>query len=35
LLYLENGEVRFCGTIENARKEIPDFDVQARLMGLN
>jgi ABC-type multidrug transport system fused ATPase/permease subunit len=35
LIYLQDGGVRFSGSIQDARLEIPDFDVQARLMGLN
>ena len=35
LIYLQDGGVRFSGSIQDARREIPDFDVQARLMGLN
>ena len=35
LVYLQEGTLRFSGSIEGARREIPDFDNQARLMGLN
>jgi ABC-type bacteriocin/lantibiotic exporter with double-glycine peptidase domain len=35
LIYLQEGRLIFCGSIEEARQEIPDFDTQARLMGLN
>lgn len=35
LIYLQEGKLRFCGSIKEARREIPDFDVQAKLMGLN
>lgn len=34
LIYLEDGSIKFVGTIKEARTEIPDFDLQAKLMGL-
>ena len=34
VVYLEDGEVRFVGTFEEVRSAVPDFDKQARFMGL-
>lgn len=34
VLYLQNGELVSMGSFEEVRKEIPDFDRQAQLMGL-
>jgi ABC-type multidrug transport system fused ATPase/permease subunit len=34
VLYLENGRILADGTFEQIRKQIPNFDVQAKLMGL-
>jgi ABC-type multidrug transport system fused ATPase/permease subunit len=34
VLYLENGRVLSLGSFEHVRREIPNFDVQAKLMGL-
>jgi ABC-type multidrug transport system fused ATPase/permease subunit len=34
VLYLENGRVLSLGSFEDVRREIPNFDVQAKLMGL-
>jgi ABC-type multidrug transport system fused ATPase/permease subunit len=34
VLYLEKGEIIASGTFEEVRSIIPDFDRQARLMGL-
>jgi ABC-type multidrug transport system fused ATPase/permease subunit len=34
VLYLENGRVLSLGSFEDVRQEIPNFDVQAKLMGL-
>lgn len=34
VIYLENGEIRSAGTFEEVRSTIPDFDNQAKLMGL-
>ena len=34
IAYLENGKIKIIGTFEEIRKEIPDFDKQASLMGL-
>ena len=32
--YLENGEIRSSGTFDEVRSKVPDFDKQAKLMGL-
>jgi ABC-type multidrug transport system fused ATPase/permease subunit len=34
VLYLENGRVLSLGSFEHVRREIPNFDTQAKLMGL-
>jgi ABC-type multidrug transport system fused ATPase/permease subunit len=34
VLYLEDGRVLSLGTFEHVRREIPNFDIQAKLMGL-
>jgi ATP-binding cassette, subfamily B, bacterial PglK len=34
VVYLDSGDVLACGTFEEVRKSIPDFDNQAKLMGL-
>lgn len=34
VIYLENGKILADGKFENVRKEVPDFDYQAKLMGL-
>lgn len=34
VVYLENGKILFKGTFEEVRRNVPDFDHQARLMGL-
>ena len=34
VLYMENGQILARGTFEEVRKLIPDFDKQAKLMGL-
>jgi ABC-type multidrug transport system fused ATPase/permease subunit len=34
VIYIENGEIRARGTFEEVRKQIPDFDQQAKLMGI-
>jgi len=34
LVYLEDGRIRAVGTFEEVRKQVPDFDRQAQLMGL-
>lgn len=34
VFYLENGEIRAFGTFEEVRSKVPDFDNQAKLMGL-
>ena len=34
VLYLEKGHVLSLGSFEHVRREIPNFDVQAKLMGL-
>ena len=35
LVYLQEGMVKFCGSIDDARQSIPDFNSQAKLMGLD
>jgi ABC-type multidrug transport system fused ATPase/permease subunit len=35
VVYLENGAVRSSGTFQQVRSEVPNFDQQADLMGLN
>jgi ABC-type multidrug transport system fused ATPase/permease subunit len=34
VVYLEKGEIIFSGTFEEVRNSVPNFDQQARLMGL-
>ena len=34
VFYIEHGEIRAVGTFEEVRKQIPDFDDQAKLMGI-
>ena len=34
VIYLNQGEIKFSGTFEEVRNQVPDFDLQARLMGL-
>ena len=34
LIYMENGKVLSVGTFDEVRREIPDFEIQAQLMGL-
>ncbi len=34
VIYLNNGQVEFEGTFEDVRRNVPDFDRQAKLMGL-
>ena len=34
IVYLENGRLLAQGTFEEVRSKVPDFDSQARLMGL-
>jgi ABC-type multidrug transport system fused ATPase/permease subunit len=34
VLYLEKGKVRSMGTFDQVRESIPNFDAQAKLMGL-
>jgi len=34
LVYLEDGKIRSVGTFEEVRRQVPDFDRQAQLMGL-
>ena len=34
IIYLENGRVISQGTFEEVRASVPEFDLQARLMGL-
>jgi ABC-type multidrug transport system fused ATPase/permease subunit len=34
ILYMEGGEVQFAGSFEEVRKAVPNFDKQAKLMGL-
>jgi len=34
VIYLSNGEVQATGTFEEVRKAVPDFDYQAKIMGL-
>jgi ABC-type multidrug transport system fused ATPase/permease subunit len=34
VLYLADGKVKATGTFNEVRKAIPDFDSQAKLMGL-
>lgn len=34
VIYLENGKLRSMGTLEEVRRDVPNFDSQAKLMGL-
>ncbi len=34
VVYLSNGKILACGTFEEVRKAVPDFDSQAKIMGL-
>lgn len=34
VVYMDKGEIRFSGTFDEVRKAVPDFDQQAKLMGL-
>jgi len=34
VVYLEKGKVVSSGTFESVRSNVPDFDTQAKLMGL-
>jgi ABC-type multidrug transport system fused ATPase/permease subunit len=34
VIYLDKGKIQSIGTFEQVRKEIPNFDSQAKLMGL-
>jgi hypothetical protein len=34
VIYLDKGMIQSIGTFEQVRKEIPNFDSQAKLMGL-
>ena len=34
IIYLESGRILASGTFEEVRKQVPDFNIQARLMGL-
>jgi len=34
VVYLDDGLIKSIGTFEEVRRQVPDFDVQARLMGL-
>ena len=34
VLYIDGGEIQFAGTFEEVRKGVPNFDKQAKLMGL-
>lgn len=34
IIYLENGQILSVGTFEQVRAHVPDFDLQAKLMGL-
>lgn len=34
VVYLESGKIRFTGSFDEVRKEVPGFDTQAKLMGL-
>jgi ABC-type bacteriocin/lantibiotic exporter with double-glycine peptidase domain len=35
VIYLEDGRIKSIGTFETVRREVPNFDNQALLMGLN
>jgi len=34
IVYMENGEIKSFGTLSEVRSAVPDFEVQAKLMGL-
>ena len=34
VIYMENGRIRATGTFDQVRAEVPNFDKQAKLMGL-
>ena len=34
VVYMANGRIIASGTMEEVRKEVPDFDIQASLMGI-
>jgi ABC-type multidrug transport system fused ATPase/permease subunit len=34
VIYIDKGEVLSLGTFEHVRRAIPNFDIQAKLMGL-
>jgi hypothetical protein len=34
VIYLEAGTIMASGTFEEVRRKVPDFDTQAKLMGL-
>jgi ABC-type bacteriocin/lantibiotic exporter with double-glycine peptidase domain len=34
IVYMEKGKILATGTFEKVRRQVPDFDVQARLFGL-
>lgn len=35
VIYLDKGNVRSAGTFAQVRQEVPDFEIQAKLMGIN
>ena len=34
VVYIDNGEIKSCGSFSKVRNEIPDFDLQAKLLGI-
>ena len=34
VVYMDNGKIKACGTLAEVRAAVPDFDLQAKLMGL-
>jgi ABC-type multidrug transport system fused ATPase/permease subunit len=34
VVYIDNGEIKSCGPFSKVRNEIPDFDLQAKLLGI-
>jgi ABC-type multidrug transport system fused ATPase/permease subunit len=34
VIYIENGEIKARGSFDEVRYQVPDFDSQAKLMGL-
>jgi ATP-binding cassette subfamily C protein len=34
VIYMQDGRIKAKGSFEQVRKEVPDFDTQAQLMGL-